>query len=224
MRADFTLVRASNPGPLTLEGTNTYLVGRGPCWVVDPGPSLESHVAAINEEGAARGGIGGISLTHDHADHSDAIGPLLDELGPLPVEPAPFFEVVPVPGHSDDHVAFVWEGACFTGDAVLGAGSVFVASRLREYLEALARLRDMDLEVICPGHGPLVLDPRAKLEEYIAHRLDRERRLLEALEAGLREEDDLLDAAWSDAPAHLRGAAALSLRAHMQKLREDGRA
>ena len=66
-------------------------------------------------------------------------------------------------------------------------------------------------------------DPAAKLDEYISHRLDRERRLVEALEAGLRTEDELLDAAWSEVPAELRGAAALTLRAHLEKLREEGR-
>jgi hypothetical protein len=77
--------------------------------------------------------------------------------------------------------------------------------------------------VICPGHGPYVWDPHAKLDEYIAHRLDRERRLLDALDAGLRTRDELLDAAWSDAPAELRPLAALSLAAHLEKLSDEGR-
>jgi glyoxylase-like metal-dependent hydrolase (beta-lactamase superfamily II) len=91
------------------------------------------------------------------------------------------------------------------------------------YLDALRRLRALDLEVILPGHGPPVRDPAAKLDEYVAHRLDRERRLLAALESGLREEADLLDAAWDDVPEPLRPAAALTLGAHMQKLREEGK-
>jgi glyoxylase-like metal-dependent hydrolase (beta-lactamase superfamily II) len=84
-------------------------------------------------------------------------------------------------------------------------------------------LRSLDLEVLCPGHGPYVWDPAAKLDEYIAHRLDRERRLLEALAAGLRGEGELLDAAWSEVPPELRAAAALTLEAHLEKLREEGR-
>ena len=79
------------------------------------------------------------------------------------------------------------------------------------------------LEVLCPGHGPYVWDPAAKLDEYIAHRLDRERRLVEALDAGLRTRDELLDAAWSDAPAELRYFAGLSLASHLEKLAEEGR-
>jgi glyoxylase-like metal-dependent hydrolase (beta-lactamase superfamily II) len=109
---------------------------------------------------------------------------------------------------------------------VLGTGSVFIApgeGSLSSYLESLRRLRGFELDVICPGHGPYVWDPQAKLDEYIEHRLDRERRLLAALDSGLRDRDDLLDAAWSDAPAELRPAAALTLAAHLEKLAEEGR-
>jgi glyoxylase-like metal-dependent hydrolase (beta-lactamase superfamily II) len=116
--------------------------------------------------------------------------------------------------------------ACFTGDTVLGAGSVFIEpgeGSLSAYLDSLRRLRSLDLEVLYPGHGPEVRDPAAKLDEYISHRLDRERRLLDALAAGIRSRDDLLDAAWSDVPSHLRPAAALTLAAHLEKLADEGR-
>jgi glyoxylase-like metal-dependent hydrolase (beta-lactamase superfamily II) len=128
-----------------------------------------------------------------------------------------------VPGHAPDHLAFVWQGACFTGDAVLGEGSVFVAEDLGEYLEALQRLRQLPLRVICPGHGPPVWHPLDKLDEYVAHRRERERKLLDALEDGLREEDELLDAVWADAPPDLRPAAAVTLGAHRAKLESEGR-
>jgi glyoxylase-like metal-dependent hydrolase (beta-lactamase superfamily II) len=81
----------------------------------------------------------------------------------------------------------------------------------------------MDLDLLLPGHGPPVTDAAAKLDEYVAHRLDRERRLLAALDAGRRTVDELLDDAWSDAPAQLRPAAAITLAAHLDKLAEDGR-
>jgi hypothetical protein len=77
--------------------------------------------------------------------------------------------------------------------------------------------------VLCPGHGPYVRDPTAKLDKYIAHRLEREARLVDALEAGLRTRDELLDSAWSDAPSELREFAALSLASHLEKLAEEGR-
>ena len=85
------------------------------------------------------------------------------------------------------------------------------------------RLRELPLRVICPGHGPPVWDPRAKLDEYLAHRRERERRLLAALDDGLRGEDELLDAVWDDAPDALRPAAAVTLGAHREKLRAEGR-
>jgi len=221
-------VRAPNPSPLTLSGTNTWVVGRDPAWVVDPGPALPEHLDAVADAVAARGGAGGIVLTHDHADHSDGAPGLAERLGVPLSEPrgdtlGPF-SVLAVPGHADDHLVFVAGRAAFTGDAVLGEGSVFVAGRLREYLDGLRRLRALPLAVICPGHGDEVWDPAAKLDAYLAHRAERERKLLAALDAGLRSEDELLDAAWGDAPAAVRQFAALSLRAHLEKLREEGRA
>ncbi len=101
---------------------------------------------------------------------------------------------------------------------MLGEGSVFVSADLAAYLDGLRALRALDLDVLCPGHGPPIDDPRAKLDEYLEHRLDRERRLVAALERGLRTEDELLDAAWPDAPPALRPFAAISLRAHLEKL------
>ncbi len=226
------LVRADNPGPLTLSGTNTWVVGR---WVVDPGPALEPHLDAVAAAVTARGGLEGVALTHDHADHAEGLAGLLARLGDqVPVvsarggaaeaDVAGPLRVVPLPGHSDDHVAFVAGRAAFTGDAVLGEGSVFVSSRLAEYLDGLRALRALELDVLCPGHGQPVRDPRAKLDGYLAHRAERERLLVAALERGLRTEDDLLDAAWGDAPAELRQFAAMSLRAHLVKLRSEGRA
>ena len=229
---DVVRVRADNPSPRTLSGTNTWVVGRDPAWVVDPGPAIESHLDAVAAEVAARGGAGGIALTHDHADHSEAIEALRERLG-ADVPLGSFatlgdgdafgpFAVYFVPGHADDHLVFVAGKAAFTGDAVLGQGSVFVSGRLREYLDGLRRLRALDLEIICPGHGDAVTDPAGKLDQYLAHRAERERKLLDALAAGARTEDELLDAAWDDAPAAVRRFAALSMHAHMEKLREEG--
>jgi glyoxylase-like metal-dependent hydrolase (beta-lactamase superfamily II) len=109
---------------------------------------------------------------------------------------------------------------------VLGEGSVFVApdpGALAGYLDGLRRLRARGPELLCPGHGPLVTDPASKLDEYLAHRLDRERRLLAALAAGARTVDELLDAAWADVPPLLRPAAAVTLAAHLDKLAGEGR-
>jgi glyoxylase-like metal-dependent hydrolase (beta-lactamase superfamily II) len=220
------LVRAANPGPFTLSGSNTWVLGRDPAWVVDPGPDMPSHLDAVAGVVAARGGAGGIAITHGHDDHAGGLGGLLRRVGGAPVtrgESLGPFEGLPLPGHTDDHVVFVAGPVAFTGDAVLGEGSVFVQSRLGEYLDGLRRLRERELEVLCPGHGSPVWEPRERLDAYVAHRLDRERRLVAALERGLRDEDELLDAVWDDAPPALRGAAAVTLRAHLEKLRAEGR-
>ncbi len=135
-------------------------------------------------------------------------------------------EVLLLPGHAPDHLVFVHGGAAFTGDAVLGEGSVFISpdpGALAAYLAGLERLRARHLGVLCPGHGPLVTDPAEKLDTYIAHRLDRERRLVAALAEGRRITEELLDAAWDDAPAQLRPLAAVTLAAHLDKLEEEGR-
>jgi len=113
---------------------------------------------------------------------------------------------------------------------VLGEGSVFVGGdegSMSAYLDSLRRLRELDLEVLCPGHGPFVWNPRAKIDEYVEHRLGRERRIVDAVNGGARGEDELLERAWSDTDlsAHpmLREAARQTLRAHLAKLREEGR-
>jgi glyoxylase-like metal-dependent hydrolase (beta-lactamase superfamily II) len=215
-------VRAPNPSALTLDGTNTYVVDG---WIVDPGPDHEGHLEAVRSAAGDR--IEGVVLTHSHADHAEGAA----RLGAPVTVPAegqvvgPFLALA-TPGHSADSVCLVAGRACFTGDTVLGSGSVFIApgeGSLSAYLRSLRRLRDLDVDVLCPGHGPYVWEPAAKLDEYISHRLERERRLLEALDAGLRDREELLDFAWADAPAELREFAALSLASHLEKLAEEGR-
>lgn len=225
---DVARVRADNPGPLTLTGTNTWLFGRDPCWVVDPGPLLDDHVEAVLAEAARRGGVGGIALTHDHLDHVEALDALRARLGDPPVAAAGSLgplRAVPTPGHSPDSVSWLADdvAVAFTGDAVLGEGSVFVFSQLGEYLAALEGLRARRLALLLPGHGEPVLDPAARIGELIEHRLDRERRLVAALDRGARSVDELLDGAWSDAPAALRPAALVTLAAHLDKLAAEGR-
>lgn len=220
-----TLVVAPNPSPLTLDGTNTWVVGG---WVVDPGPAIPEHVEAVRR---AAGAIEGVVLTHSHLDHSegaDALGAEVvlpgdgERIGP--------FSAIGTPGHSADSVCLLNERTLFTGDTVLGEGSVFIApgeGSLSAYLQSLERLLELELDAICPGHGPVVRDPAAKLREYRDHRLDREAKVIAALEAGARTQDELLDRAWADvdfsvAPL-LRIAAAATLAAHLQKLADESR-
>jgi glyoxylase-like metal-dependent hydrolase (beta-lactamase superfamily II) len=235
---DVLLVRAPNPGPLTLTGTNTWVVGREPAWVIDPGPAIDEHLERLLEAVEDRGGLGGVALTHDHHDHSEAAGALLEH-HPAPLaagrgavdvllsEGARFGPLLAVatPGHAPDHFALIGGGACFTGDAVLGSGSVFISpypGAMSGYLLALTRLRlREDFNVLCPGHGPPVWDAHAKLEEYVAHRIDRENRLIAALGEGRRTVSELLDSVWADVPSQLRPMATSTLAAHLQKLDEE---
>lgn len=234
-------LRADNPGPFTLEGTNTYVVvDAGGTWVIDPGPTLPTHgdavAAAVRSSGVRWRGV---LLTHDHPDHAEGVPGLLERAGTAPVHAAHTgadihlsdgdrlgpFTVVATPGHAPDHLAFVTGGALFSGDAVLGRGSVFVwpsPGALRAYLAALERLRTMPLGRLHPGHGPQG-DARTRITEYLEHRARREERLLAALDAGQRSVDALLSAAWHDVPDALRPAAAATLAAHLDKLEEDGR-
>ena len=238
---DIALVAADNPGPFTLRGTNTWVLGRDPCWIVDPGPDLGFHVDAVLAQARSRGGVGGIALTHDHGDHAGAAAAVREAAGGPPVGAARWegadvtlgdgdafgpLRVVATPGHATDHLAFVAGDVCFTGDAVLAESSVFVApdpGALRGYLAALERLRGMRLALLCTGHGPPVGDPAALLDRYLAHRREREARLVAALAAGLRGVDELLDRVWDDAPPSLRLAATATLAAHLGKLDEEGR-
>lgn len=245
---------------MTLEGTNTYLVGSGPAYVVDPGPADEAHLDAVRAAGLDRGGIAGVLLTHSHTDHSAGVpllgAPLLfGEVGAgdessaergaergssgaamdpergsrgAAVDSGPVgpFEVLPTPGHATDHVCFLIGKVGLCGDLVLGHGSSFVppdGGSLAAYLDSLKRLRAAGLELLCPGHGPWIEDPAAKIDEYLEHRLMRERRLLAELEKGELSRSRLLDRVWDDVPRELRPAAAVVLRAHLEKLEGEGR-
>jgi glyoxylase-like metal-dependent hydrolase (beta-lactamase superfamily II) len=231
---DILCVRAPNPGPLTLTGTNTFLVGRSPAWVIDPGPLIEEHLERVCAAVEERGGLGGVVLTHAEAAPELLArhpAPLAGGRGEVDVRLAegervgPFHPVA-TSGHSSDHFALISAGACFTGDAVLGQGSVYIAPHpgsMSHYMLALARLRErQDFDVLCPGHGPVVRDAAGKLDEYLNHRSERERNLIDALARGLRSEAELLDAVWPEVPAAMRPLAGVTLAAHLNKLEDEG--
>jgi glyoxylase-like metal-dependent hydrolase (beta-lactamase superfamily II) len=221
-------IAAPNPGPMTLEGTNTYVYGADPCAVIDPGSDDPGHLEAIRAAAAERGGIGTVLITHSHADHITGA----DQLGAPVVQPRGGEEfgglrALATPGHAADHVVFVSaDGVCFCGDLVLGLGSTIVppgGNSLAAFLDSLALLEAQDLTLMAPGHGPWITDPAAKLAEYVEHRMMRERRLLASLGTGERSRAALLAAVWDDVPPELLPMAAMAMESHLEKLESEAR-
>jgi glyoxylase-like metal-dependent hydrolase (beta-lactamase superfamily II) len=203
-------VLAPNAGPMTHDGTNTWVLrgeAGGPSLVVDPGPLDEAHLAAVAD---AAGDVRAVLLTHGHADHSEgarvfaertgcgvrALDPahrLGDEgLGDGDVVAVPGLEVrvVATPGHTSDSLSFHLpaDAALLTGDTVLGRGTTVVAhpdGRLGAYLGSLRRLRalaeDREIMTVLPGHGPVVEDALGVLDRYLAHRRERLEQVAQAL-------------------------------------------
>ena len=234
MALDLQRLTAPNPSPMTLEGTNTYVVGRDPAVVIDPGPEDAGHIQAIREVADGRGGIGAVLLTHDDADHLAGVKLLgIEPSRPADGELVAGLTVVATPGHAAEHLCFLLPdgdrgSACFCGDLILGQGSTIVGPRefggsLSDYMESLRRLQRLELTVLYPGHGPEVEDPQAKIAEYLAHRQEREDRLVAALDRGERRRAALLAEVWDDVPENLRPAAAIAMQAHLEKLEEEGR-
>jgi glyoxylase-like metal-dependent hydrolase (beta-lactamase superfamily II) len=139
-------------------------------------------------------------------------------------------EIVPTPGHAPDHLCFFdrESGDLCCGDLARRGGTIVIpASKggdLREYLASLRRVRDLKPRRLLPGHGPIVDDPSALIDEYLAHRAQREQEILKAILDGARTVPDIVSRVYPALPASLGDAAAESVRAHLKKLRDDGRA
>lgn len=246
------LVRAPNPSPMTLSGTNSYLVenGAGEAICIDPGPPVERHVEALLE--AARemhARIALICVTHGHPDHAPAAAMLRERTqAPVLAHPAARFahdrplhdgETCPgtaslrafhAPGHTFDHLVFYSERerALFTGDVVLGEGTVVIAppgGAMRPYQRTLERLlREFaGARRIYGGHGPPVEDPAAKLREYLAHRQLREEQLLAALARGPQSLPELVASIYRETDPALWPAAARQVLAYLTALEDEGR-
>jgi glyoxylase-like metal-dependent hydrolase (beta-lactamase superfamily II) len=234
MPVDLESLTAPNPSPMTLEGTNTYVVGRDPAVVIDPGPDDAGHIERVREVADARGGIGFVLLTHDDADHLAGVERLgTDPSRPGDGETIAGLTALATPGHAAEHLSFLLPDgdgpfACFCGDLILGQGSTIVGPRefggsLTDYMESLRKLQQQELTVLFPGHGPEVHDPQGKIAEYIAHRQEREDRLVAALDRGERSRAALLAEVWDDVPQELRMPAGIAMEAHLEKLAEEGR-
>ena len=246
-------VLADNPSPMTLDGTNTYLVGvpgSGEVVVVDPGPDDAAHLAAVEDALSARdASVSAILVTHHHADHAEAARPWAARFG-VEVSAATSdvaspasatlsdgavvhraglaLELVATPGHTRDHLAVrLPSGVLLSGDHVLGRGTSVVAhpdGDLRAYLASLRRVLDLGPDALYPGHGPaLTEDPTAVLRYYTEHRRYREAKLLDALTEGPAAPGDLVAHIYADVDRRLWPAAEASTRAGIGKLVDEGR-
>lgn len=243
------VVLAPNPSPMTLEGTNTYLVG-GPeaVIVIDPGPNADAHLASIEAAVAGANPVA-VLVTHRHIDHAESAERCAEMLGTVIVsgtEPqrpdevpvrdgarvggeGVFLTAVATPGHSSDHVCFLLaeERALFTGDHILGRGTTVVAfpdGDMGAYMSSLERLRNLHVERFYPGHGPVIDDPGRVLAEYIAHRREREQQVLDGLAGGPVTPEELVALIYTDVDPVLHPVAAMSVRAHLAELAQRGRA
>lgn len=251
-RALSPLVRrilAPNASVMTGPGTNTYLVGIDEIVVIDPGPDDETHLDAIVGCGGDR--IRWIAVTHTHPDHSPGAAALAARTGAevlgfsaregfkpdrrigdgYTIEATEFrLSAIHTPGHARNHLCFLLEEErmLFSGDHIMEGSTVVIKppdGDMAAYLDSLEKLRAMRLRSIAPGHGHLVEKPRDLIDWYIAHRLEREKAVLDALgAAGSATIADLLPVVYGDVPDLLHPVARYSLHAHLLKLAGEGRA
>ena len=233
------LIPAGNPSEWTgPTGNNTWLIlGREPA-LIDAGTGLPEHVDAVARalDGPP---LARVLITHWHPDHVRGLPALkarwkdlaVVESGSAPVPAGDgVLEIVPTPGHAPDHLCFFdrESGDLYCGDLVRRGGTIVIpASKggdLRAYLASLRRVRDLAPRRLLPGHGPVIDDPIAVIDEYIAHREQREQQILQAMLDGARTVPDIVRRVYPALPPSLSDAAAESVRAHLVKLRDDGRA
>jgi glyoxylase-like metal-dependent hydrolase (beta-lactamase superfamily II) len=247
-------VLAPNPGMMTLDGTNTWLIAEPDSAlviVIDPGPDDETHLQRIRAAIADRGQrVAEIVLTHRHLDHS-AAAPRLAELTGAPVRAVdPEFRlgsegltagdvltaggcelrVIATPGHTSDSVSLYLpaDEVVLTGDTVLGRGTAVIADdgSLSDYLQSLHRLRlladQTGLNTLLPGHGPLLADPAAVLDFYLAHRAERLDEVRGALAAGDRTPAEIVPRVYAAVDQALWPFAQSSVRAQLRYLADHG--
>jgi glyoxylase-like metal-dependent hydrolase (beta-lactamase superfamily II) len=243
---------APNPSLMTGPGTNTYLIGGRTTIILDPGPADPTHrdaIARALEQLGATPRL--IVVSHRHSDHSSGAIPLGRRLGvPLAAYEAglgassdyarPLLDGSELavegftllarytPGHCDDHLCF-WlkeHRLLFAADLVAGAGTILITppdGDMAAYLNSLQAMLALDLEAILPGHGPVIDTPREKLQEYIDHRLRRERQVIDCLGRGFSSAREIARQIYAGEPPSVLPLATMQIEAHLAKLTREGK-
>ncbi len=243
------LIPADNPGPYTGKGNNTWFLDGDQPALIDAGTGVASHVSAVAD---ALGGrpLVRVILTHGHSDHAAGV-PALREHWPTaevlkfclegesewaPLVDGMFvqagdrqLQALHTPGHAADHVC-LWDrerGDLFAGDMVVRPGSVLIPAgrggSLRDYLASLRRMAALPPARIYPGHGPIIDDPLDVIAEYLEHRQRREDQVLACLNEGVSDVDAIVSRLYVGLKEGLERAARMTVLAHLDKLREEGR-
>lgn len=244
-------ITAGNGSVFTGPGTNTYLVGKEEVTVIDPGPAMQEHIDVItaaapnikqilvththpdhspgvrllkeNLDIPAYGMLTNSSINQDQTFSPERI---LDD-GEVFQEEEFSIEVVHTPGHASNHLCFILkeEKLIFTGDHIMNGSTVVIGppdGNMKQYIQSLEKLKDYDIEKIAPGHGELLENPHEVADWIINHRLEREKKVFQALqEATKGTPDTLVEKVYDDVDSSLFPIAKASLLAHLIKLEED---
>ncbi len=244
-------ITAGNGSVFTGPGTNTYLVGKEEVTVIDPGPAMQEHIDVITaaapnikqilvththpdhspgvrllKENLDIPAYGMLTNSSKNQDQTFSPERILDD-GEVFQEEEFSIEVVHTPGHASNHLCFILkeEKLIFTGDHIMNGSTVVIGppdGNMKQYIQSLEKLKDYDIEKIAPGHGELLENPHEVADWIINHRLEREKKVFQALqEATKGTPDSLVEKVYDDVDSSLFPIAKASLLAHLIKLEED---